>query len=72
MPDLLQETSVEIRSSKECSRMYYKLSAKIFSKGIPSSLICAGSTGRITDACQVRREEKKRVTTTRVNLLTKI
>ena len=54
MPDLLQETSVEIRSSEECGRMYGKLSTKIFPKGITSSLICASTTGRVSDACQVR------------------
>lgn len=66
MPDLLQEASVEIRSSDQCSRMYSKLSAKFFSKGIPSSLICAGTTGRGTDACQVGDK------ITRVDLATQV
>ena len=58
MPESLQETEVEIHSSKKCSEMYTKLNRGIFKKGIDESLICAGSTSMsLTDTCQVRQRE---------------
>lgn len=55
LPDILQETQVRIQNNRECNDVYRQLSHRIFTIGIPPTLICTSSTKddgvTTTDAC---------------------